>query len=239
MNKPGLNRIASALLAGTTRGAAPSALRPPGGRSRRYLPPHLVLATLFGCGHGERRESTGEEERPDLSMIQLKPIGVVHSPFKQAKGTPVQPRVATSAQGTVEVFGQYREGLKDLAAFDRIWLVCWFHRASAPRMQIVPYLDDTERGLFATRAPSRPNPIGISPVRLIRVDGNILTVSELDVLDGTPLLDIKPYSPHFDCFEESKSGWLDQSDHHRRFADERFEAGAPGSEQPGNPQSGE
>lgn len=155
--------------------------------------------------------------------FQLKPIGVIHSPFKQAEGTPIQPSAAKGAEATVEVFEEYRQALKDLDGFERIWLVCWFHRAAKPRMRVVPYLDDTERGLFATRATSRPNPIGISAVRLLRVEGNILTVADVDILDGTPVLDIKPYSPHFDCFQPSKSGWLDQSDRHRRLADDRFE----------------
>lgn len=136
--------------------------------------------------------------------FQLKPIGVIHSPFKQAEGTPIQPSAAKGAEATVEVFEECREALKDLDGFERIWLVCWFHRAAKPRMRVVPYLDDTERGLFAT---SRPNPIGISAVRLLRVEGNILTVADVDILDGTPVLDIKPYSPHFDCFQPSRSGW--------------------------------
>jgi tRNA (adenine37-N6)-methyltransferase len=165
----------------------------------------------------------------DSEMIPVKPIGVVHSPFRRASGTPIQPERANRAEGTVEVFKEYQEGLEDLEGFDRIWLICWFHSVCTPRLRVVPYLDDTERGLFATRAPSRPNPIGISPVRLLRVDKNILTVSDLDILDGTPLLDIKPYSPRFDCFERSRSGWLDQTGDRDRVADDRFEFFPPES----------
>ncbi len=160
------------------------------------------------------------------SIYQVKPIGIVHSPFRESSGTPIQPKVAKQAEGTVELHAEYREGLDDLAGFDRIWLLCWFHRAAEPRLHVVPYLDDTERGLFATRAPSRPNPIGLSPVRLLGIDGNVLRVAELDILDGTPVLDIKPYSPRFDCFPEAASGWLDLADHGRRQADDRFERGA-------------
>ena len=161
-----------------------------------------------------------------LAGIEIHPIGIVHSPFKQSSGTPVQPRLASGVQGTVEVLEEFQDGLADLDGFERIWLICWFHRAAKPRLRVVPYLGDTERGLFATRAPSRPNPIGISSVRLLRIDGNILTVADLDIIDGTPLLDIKPYSPHFDCFEGIRSGWLDRSRRTRQLADDRFENGS-------------
>jgi tRNA-Thr(GGU) m(6)t(6)A37 methyltransferase TsaA len=187
----------------------------------------LIFAFLFGTGCSEVTELEETATRLDSSVIQLRPIGVVHSPYTQASGTAVQPRVATSAQGTVEVFDEYREGLAGLASFERIWLVCWFHRAAEPRLRLIPHWEDTERGLFATRAPSRPNPIGISPVRLIRVDGNVLTVAELDILDGTPLLDIKPYSPRFDCFTSSESGSVGTAGGRRRLDDERLESANP------------
>ncbi len=134
----------------------------------------------------------------------------------------MQPKLAEEAAGTVEVYPEYQDGLADLNGFERIWLIFWIHRAAQPRLKVIPYLDDTERGLFATRAPSRPNPIGISPVRLLSVEGNVLRVAGLDILDQTPLLDIKPYSPHFDCFPESRSGWLDAVKR-RSMADSRFE----------------
>ena len=166
---------------------------------------------------------SGFGQNPRLSNIEIHPIGIVHSPYKQASGTPVQPCLASGVQGTVEVLEEFQEGIEDLDDFERIWLICWLHRAAKPRLRVVPYLGDTEHGLFATRAPSRPNPIGISPVRLLRIDGNTLTVADLDIIDGTPLLDIKPYSPHFDCFEGIRSGWLDQSTRTQRLADGRFE----------------
>jgi tRNA-Thr(GGU) m(6)t(6)A37 methyltransferase TsaA len=161
--------------------------------------------------------------KPPAKLLRLSPIGVIHTPFREAAGTPIQPRRAKGARGTVEVFEKYREGLKDLEGFERIWLVYWLDRAAEARLRVVPYLDDTERGLFATRAPCRPNPIGISPVRLLRVEGSLLTVSGVDILDGTPLLDIKPYVPEFDCYPASRSGWFAQAARRRRLADSRFE----------------
>lgn len=157
-------------------------------------------------------------------MFELRPIGVVRTPFRESAGTPVQPRMADGARGTVEISEEYVEGLADLDGFDRIWLICWFDRAREPRLRVTPYLDDNERGLFATRAPSRPNPIGISSVRLLGIEGNTLEVADVDLLDGTPLLDLKPYSPRFDCFPEARSGWLDASGQKAGRADDRFEA---------------
>jgi len=154
--------------------------------------------------------------------MQLTAIGVVHSLFTEPAGTPIQPPFAREAEGTVEVFPQYADGLGDLEGFERIWLVYWFDRAPAPRLRVVPFRDDVERGLFATRAPCRPNPIGLSCVRLLKVDGNLLTVAGVDILDGTPLLDIKPYAPQFDAFPRSRSGWLDMRRNDRAIADDRF-----------------
>ena len=155
-------------------------------------------------------------------MIRLRTIGVIHTPFKEPKGTPIQPVVAEGASGTVTVFEEFQNGLKDLEGFDRIWLIYWFHQAPEARFLVTPFLDDAERGVFATRAPCRPNPIGMSSVRLLRVDGNVLTVSDVDMIDGTALLDIKPYAPAFDCFKVKRSGWLGKSRKRRRVADGRF-----------------
>lgn len=154
--------------------------------------------------------------------MQLKPIGVIHSPFKEAQGTPIQPRMAEGAEGTVEVFEPYAEGLKDLEGFERIWLLYWFDRASAMRLIVKPYMDDAERGLFATRAPCRPNPIGLSNVRLLERKIRVLRVADVDMLDGTPLLDIKPYAPRFDAFDVGRSGWLDAAAGRPGIADDRF-----------------
>lgn len=157
--------------------------------------------------------------------MQLRPIGVIHTPYEQATGTPIQPRAAEGVEGTVEVFTEFVPGLKDLEGFERIWLLYWFDRATFEegRLIVTPYLDHSPRGVFATRAPARPNPIGMSAVLLMEVRGNLLRVRDVDILDGTPLLDIKPYAAQFDCFKVARSGWLDASTAWRTGADDRFE----------------
>jgi tRNA-Thr(GGU) m(6)t(6)A37 methyltransferase TsaA len=155
--------------------------------------------------------------------LELKPIGIVHSPFRQAAGTPIQAGMAEGAVGTVEVLPAFTEGLGDLDGFDRIWLLYWFDRAAAPKLTVTPYLDDQPHGVFATRAPARPNPIGMSAVRLLRVEGCTLHVADVDILDGTPVLDIKPYVPRFDHLPAERTGWLQQASNRHTIADRRFE----------------
>ena len=155
--------------------------------------------------------------------VTLRPIGWVRSPFTTQTGTPIQPRFADGKRGTVVLEPGFAEALHDLEGFERIWLVWLADRARAYRSKVVPYRDVVERGLFATRSPSRPNPIGLSVVRLVEVRGGELEVLDLDLLDGTPVLDIKPYVPMFDAFPESAAGWLDDQAVQRRRADERFE----------------
>ena len=156
--------------------------------------------------------------------MQLKPIGVIHSPFSRSKGTPIQSALAEGAEGTAVLEPEYAEGLRDLEGFERIWLLYWFDRAAGGADLIVtPYLQDTPHGVFATRAPARPNPIGMSPVRLLSVEGNVLRLADVDILDGTPLLDIKPYVPRFDCFQTTRNGWFDGVGDRRVVADGRFE----------------
>lgn len=158
--------------------------------------------------------------------MQLRPIGVIHSPFQQASGTPIQSRAAEGVEGTVEIFPEFVAGLKDLEGFERIWLLYWFDRADFEQrgLIVIPYLDSHgSHGVFATRAPARPDPIGMSPVRLLEVCGNVLRVCDVDILDGTPLLDIKPYVPQFDCFEVTRSGWVDRLTDWQTTADSRFE----------------
>jgi len=158
--------------------------------------------------------------------FQVRPIGIIHSPFTEAVGTPIQSAFAEDAEGWVEVFDEYVEGLKDLAGFDRIWLLYWFDRNTNTRLRVRPFLEEFEHGVFAVRAPCRPNPIGMSPVRLIEVKGNVLKIGGVDILDGTPLLDIKPYAPRFDHFQVQRSGWLDRAGQDRTQADDRFSADA-------------
>lgn len=155
--------------------------------------------------------------------MNLKPIGIIHSPHKQAAGTPIQPVMAAGVEGVVEVFPDFVSGLQDLDGFERIWLFYWFDRAKEAQLLVTPFLDDKPHGIFATRSPCRPNPIGISSVRVLRVTGNLISVSDLDMLDNTPLLDIKPYVPAFDAFEAQRCGWLDGPRTGVRVADKRFE----------------
>lgn len=159
--------------------------------------------------------------------MNLIPIGVVHSAFKQATGTPIQPCRAGDSPGYVTLLPEFVAGLKDLADFDRIWLIYWFHRAAVAKMSVVPYRDTVEHGLFATRAPARPNALGISCVRLLNIEGCILRLAEVDILDGTPLLDIKPYVPQYDNYPVQRCGWLDTVPDKPVVADARFERKTP------------
>jgi len=157
-------------------------------------------------------------------MIELTPIGIIHTPFTSAAGMPVQPAGAAGIQGTVELFEQYQAGLKDLDGFSHIILLYYFHRSQGFELQVVPFMDTQLRGLFATRAPKRPNPIGLSIVQLERIEDGILHVQNVDILDGTPLLDIKPYVPDFDQCGPARTGWLDETSKavRTRRADQRF-----------------
>ena len=162
-------------------------------------------------------------------MIALRPIGVIHSRYRAAAGTPIQPTYAAQSPGTVVVDEGYAPALADLEGFERIWVCYWFHRAGPYAPRVVPYRDTVEHGLFATRSPCRPNPLGLSVVRLVSRDGCTLHVADLDILDGTPLLDIKPYVPQFDAHPDARAGWIDTSREDRRVADTRFheDAAAP------------
>lgn len=155
--------------------------------------------------------------------LRLFEIGRVHSPFKQATGTPIQPCRAVDSPGYVSLRPEFAAGLEDLAGFDRVWLIYWFHRASAAKLNVVPYRDTVERGLFATRVPARPNAIGMSCVRLLSLEGRILRLAEVDILDDTPLLDIKPYVPEYDNYPVQHCGWLDVVPDRPVVADDRFE----------------
>ncbi|HUV57147.1 MAG TPA: tRNA (N6-threonylcarbamoyladenosine(37)-N6)-methyltransferase TrmO [Dehalococcoidales bacterium] len=146
-----------------------------------------------------------------MTEIRYKPIGIIHSPFKQPNGTPIQPAGARDIEGTVEIASEYAAGLKDIEGFSHITLLYQFHLSKGYSLTVKPYMDEQSRGVFATRAPSRPNPIGMSVVRLVRVKGNRLYIKGMDIVDGTPLLDIKPYVPQFDTPPVDKIGWLEKA----------------------------
>jgi len=144
-------------------------------------------------------------------MIKFEPIGIIRSPFAESEGMPIQPAGARGIKGTVEVFEEFRPGLKDLDGFSHIILIYAFHKARGFKLQVVPFMDSKHRGLFATRAPARPNPIGLSVVQLNKINDGVLHVENIDILDGTPLLDIKPYVPEFDKPAQIRTGWLEKT----------------------------
>ena len=158
-----------------------------------------------------------------ITDIKFNPIGVIHSQYKQATGTPIQPCRAYESHGYVALREEFAAGLADLAGFDRVWLIYFFHRAAAAKLSVIPYRDKVERGLFATRAPARPNAIGMSCVRLLEVERSILRIADVDILDGTPLLDLKPYVPQYDNYPVQRCGWLDTVPDKPVVADDRFE----------------
>lgn len=157
--------------------------------------------------------------------IEYSPIGTIHSPFAQPTDMPIQPTGALGVQGTIEVLEAFREGLKDLDGFSHLILLYHFHHSRGFDLQPVPFLDREPRGLFATRAPKRPNAIGLSVVRLDKIEAGLLYISNVDILDGTPLLDIKPYVPAFDTPNDVRTGWFEKAaaavSNHR--SDDRFQ----------------
>ena len=156
--------------------------------------------------------------------MTMRTIGVIRSPFTEPAGMPFQPPCAVGIRGTVEVLPEYAEGLKDLDGFSHVILLYRFHRSVGYELTVVPFLDTTPRGLFATRAPRRPNPVGLSVVELERIEGRVLHVAGVDVLDETPLLDIKPYVPAFDAPAGCRAGWLEGAAERAREkrSDDRF-----------------
>lgn len=144
--------------------------------------------------------------------IAYRPIGVIHSEHTRPDHVPIQPVFAAGCGGQAEIFPEFTEGLRDLEGFSHIHLIYHLHQAPSPKLVVKPYLQDVEHGVFATRSPARPNPIGLSIVKLERREGNILYLDGLDILDGTPLLDIKPYCARFDCIPNTHNGWQDELD---------------------------
>ena len=140
--------------------------------------------------------------------VELKPIGIIHSPYKTKEDIPIQAYRSEDVD-EIEMFKEYEEGLDDIEDFSHIIMVYIFHKSQGYSLHVRPFLDPSLRGLFATRHPNRPNPIGISTVRLLERKGNILKIKGMDVIDGTPLIDLKPYVPKFDEMKEAKIGWLE------------------------------
>ncbi len=146
-----------------------------------------------------------------MQEIRYRPIGVIRTPFSSPEGVPIQPAAARGVVGRVETDPGLAEGLKDLDGFSHVILIYHFHRAKPAKLRVKPYMDSVERGVFATRSPARPNAIGISVLRVLAVERNVLWVENVDIVDGTPLLDIKPYVPRFDGAEDVRIGWLEDN----------------------------
>jgi len=142
-------------------------------------------------------------------IIEFTPIGIIHTPHKESTKTPIQPIFAKGITGTIEVYAEYTDGLADLDEFSHIILIYYFNQSQKTLLKVKPYLQDELHGVFATRAPHRPNKIGMSVVKLLKIKNNMLHVEDVDILDGTPLLDIKPYVARFDSRGDVKSGWQD------------------------------
>lgn len=159
-----------------------------------------------------------------MQSVTYEPIGVIHSPHTQLEGMPIQPAGAAGVKGWIEVDPRYEEGLRDLDGFSHVILLYHFHQSSGYQLTVKPFMDKTPRGLFSTRAPRRPNPIGLSIVRLVGLQGYRMEIENVDILDGTPLLDIKPYAPAFDRVDGVRSGWLTpvQDDVNDTRSDDRF-----------------
>jgi tRNA (adenine37-N6)-methyltransferase len=148
----------------------------------------------------------------DFSDIIYHPIGLIKSGHTDKEQTPIQPVYAKGCRGSVEIFPDYADGLKDLSSFSHIYLLYHFHRAKGMSLIVKPFTDDTPRGIFSTRHHDRPNPIGFSLVKLLKIEGSVLYIEDVDVLDGTPLLAVKPYIPRFDYINDASKGWTGSVD---------------------------
>ncbi|MDA3900767.1 MAG: tRNA (N6-threonylcarbamoyladenosine(37)-N6)-methyltransferase TrmO [Spirochaetes bacterium] len=160
-----------------------------------------------------------------MEQILFNPIGIIHTPHTDIKGTPIQPIAAAGVRGAIELLPEYIPGLKDLEGFSHITLLYYFHKVGTPQLEVTPFMDTVLRGIFACKAPKRPNKIGLSTVRLISIEKNIIKIEEADMLDGTPLLDIKPFYPKYDNREHVKIGWLEKNSDFpidKMYADDRF-----------------
>jgi len=164
------------------------------------------------------------------TAITYRPIGVIRSEHVAAEQTPIQPAYAKGCKGRAEVFPEFASGLRDLEGFSHIYLIYHFHKAGPAKLMVKPFLQDVERGVFGTRAPCRPNAVGLSIVELVRREDNVLHLDGVDILDGTPLLDIKPYTAKFDRFETARNGWQDEVD--EEAARKRGRRGYPGGGAP-------
>ena len=160
-----------------------------------------------------------------MDQIIIKPIGIIRTPHSDVNNMPIQPIAAEGIFGTIELLPEYADGLKDIEGFSHLTLLYHFHKINGYKLRAIPFMDTEEHGIFASKAPKRPNAIGTSTVKLIAVEGNILHIEQVDMLDGTPLIDIKPFYPRYDNRENVKIGWLEKSKNlplEKLRSDERF-----------------
>lgn len=143
--------------------------------------------------------------------MTLEPIGTIHTPYTNLEEMPIQPSGAADTLGTLIINPVYKEGLKDLDGFSHVYVLYHFHKATRSELLVTPFMDTEIRGVFATRSPLRPSHIGMSVTQIVSVKDNIVTLKGIDVLDGTPLLDIKPYIPQFDAVSNVKTGWMNKN----------------------------
>jgi tRNA (adenine37-N6)-methyltransferase len=147
-----------------------------------------------------------------MSEFTVRQIGVVRSEHTIPENTPIQPVYAEECMGQIELFPEYEEGLLDIEGYSHLIILYWLHKAGEAKMLVKPFLEDKIHGIFSTRTPLRPTPIGLSIVRLLERKGNVLSIQGVDMLDGTPVVDIKPYSGRFDSFPDARNGWQDGID---------------------------
>jgi len=145
-----------------------------------------------------------------MNQIVIKPIGIIHSPYREGRNIPIQGTFDDKVEAWLELKDEYAGGLKDLDKFSHAIIIYYFHRSERENIIGQPFLEDAPHGIFAIRSPHRPNHIGLSIIRIKRIEGNRLYFTEVDVLEGTPLLDIKPYVSYFDRRENAVSGWLEK-----------------------------
>ncbi len=160
-----------------------------------------------------------------MEEIKINPIGVIHTPFKEIANMPIQPLAAQGIKGVIELNEEYLAGLKDLDGFSHITLIYHFHKIDGYKLEVTPFMDTQPHGIFSTKSPKRPNAIGLSTVKLLGIEGNKLFIEEIDVLDGTPLIDIKPFYPRYDNRENVAIGWLEKNKDlpiEKLRSDERF-----------------
>jgi len=156
--------------------------------------------------------------------IEFTPIGIIHTPFKTIENIPIQPAAGKTIEGWIEIFDEYTEGLSDLDGFSHIYLLFHLHRSKSYSLKLIPFLDTVKRGVFSTRSPARPNPLGLSIVEIVSIHDNIINIKGIDILDGSPLIDIKPYVPDFEVTKNIKKGWFEGKEKiiPGKLSDDRF-----------------